>query len=109
MEKKYRALRFVGTVFRIIGIVLGVITILGALGFCASSILGGVGLESLVEQMDSDLQLPGVGMAAFGIVMGVVMLIYGGISAISTYAIGDVIYILIDIEANTRKAAEKTG
>ena len=46
MEKRYKALRFIGSIYKVIGIIVGVITVLGAIGFCVLSAIGSSALPS---------------------------------------------------------------
>jgi len=110
MEKKFKALRFVATVYKVLGIIAGVLTILGSIGFCLFSILGG----SLMNSMMNGLNNYGGGSASpaglfggivGGVIVGVLILLYGGIASISLYAIGEGIYLFIGIEENTRTTA----
>jgi len=55
MEKKYRALRFVGTVYKVFGIITGVLTAISAIGFCAMSILGGSLLNGVLTSINNSV------------------------------------------------------
>ena len=50
MEKKFKALRFVGTVYKVLGIIAGVLTAIGAIGSCLFSILGGSLITSAIAR-----------------------------------------------------------
>ena len=41
-----------------------------------------------------------------GIILGLFILIYGGFSSLMIYGAGELIYVLLDIEQNTRETAE---
>lgn len=110
MEKKFKALRFVGTVYKVIGIIAGVLTAIGAIGSCLFSILGG----SLITSAINSVSNSGGGSAGpagvlggivGGVIVGVVILLYGGIASITLYALGEGIYLLIGLEENTRTSA----
>ncbi len=111
MEKKFKALRFVGTVYKVVGIIGGVLTILGALGFCLFSILGGSLMTSILNSASNTYGGGSSGPAGFlggilgGVIMGGIILIYGGITSITLYAFGEGIYLLIALEENTRTTA----
>ncbi len=106
MNKKYRALRIVGMVYKIIGTIILIVTIIGAVGTCLSGILGGALLSGITDQVKSDLQMAGSGsMAIIGIITGFVILLWGIIVGVTTFAAGEGIYLLIDIEENTRLTA----
>jgi hypothetical protein len=106
MIKKYRALRIVGMVYKVVGTIILVVTILAAAGSCLSGILGGALFSGIADQVKSGLQVAGSGgMAIMGIIMGFVILLWGVIVGVTTFAAGEGIYLLIDIEENTRMTA----
>ena len=106
MIKKYKALRIVGTIYKVIGTIILVVTVLAAVGSCLSGILGGALFRGLADQVQSDLPVAGSGgMAVMGIIMGFGILIYGVIVGVTTFAAGEGIYLLIDLEENTRLTA----
>ena len=51
MEKKFKALRFVATVYKVIGIIAGVLTVISAIGFCLTSILSGSLFDSALNSI----------------------------------------------------------
>ena len=102
MEKRYRALRTIGTIYKVLAAIVAVITLLSILGLCATSILGGVGQAAFSRGS-------GVG-GLFGGVLGalifsVVGIIYGGAVALTLYAVGEGIDLLLALEENTRLTA----
>ena len=44
MDKKYTVLRTLGKIYKVLGIIGGVLTLLTILGVCATSVLGGMAL-----------------------------------------------------------------
>ncbi|MBA4421270.1 MAG: hypothetical protein C0391_08990 [Anaerolinea sp.] len=107
MIKKYKALRFVGTVYKIFGYIILVTTILGAVGTCLSGLLGGAILAPLADELGSGFAAgSGFSAALFGILFGLLVLLYGGIIGISMLAAGEGVYLLIDLEDNTRQTVE---
>ncbi len=50
MEKRFKALRFMGTLYKILGVINGVATLILAVGICAVSVLGGAGLSDFAGQ-----------------------------------------------------------
>jgi len=102
MEKRYKALRIIGTLYKIFGTIVGVITVLVILSICATSVLGGAGLR----RFGHDMGLPAVfsGMLG-GLILSVVAIIYGGGLAITLYAAGEAVYLLLALEENTRATA----
>lgn len=102
MEKKYKALRTIGTIYKGLGIIAGILTVLVTVAFCATSIFGGAVFDMMNAGRDG-MGLGGVFGGAFGgIVFALGALIYGGGAAITLYALGEGVYLLIDLEENTR-------
>jgi len=107
MEKRYRAIRFIGSLYKIIGMIVGVITVLGALGSCIFSALSGSILDNALSQTLGNSS-GGIGLFSGllgGVIVGIFLLIYGGIAATILYASGEAIFLLIDMEENTRTTA----
>ena len=108
MEKRFKVLRIVGSFYKIVGIIIAAITILAALGFCGVSILGGTATESLIRN-----NIPNSGGQGLGILGGVLggviislgIILGGGVYAVSIYALGEAVYLLIALEENTRRTA----
>ena len=103
MVKKYKALRLVGTIYKIIGAIILVVTVIGAAGSCISGLLGGALLSGFANQLSiNPSPTDSGGMAVVGIVSGLAILLWGLIAGVTTFALGEGIYLLIDIEENTR-------
>lgn len=107
MEKKFKILRFLGTVYKVFGIIVGVVTILSVIGTCLFSVLGG----SMVERFQRELRgaVEGIGILGSvvgGVLVSLVLLLYGGGLAITLYAAGEGVYLLIALEENTRQTAQ---
>jgi hypothetical protein len=106
MEKRYKALRFIGTVYKVIGIIVGALAVLGAIGFCALSAIGGTALSSLGNSYGYSSGAGGLFSGLLGgVLVGGLMLLYGGITAITLYALGEGVYLFIGLEENTRATA----
>ena len=103
MESKYRALRTISTIFKVLGWVILILDILGACGASASMMLGGAAY----------LGMEGSGGGDFGLVYGlimavvvfVVMIVTVGIYALILIAASEGISVFLDIEENTREMA----
>lgn len=103
MEKRFRSLRIIGTVFKILawatlvlGVLGGIILIIGGLatGFSGSSALGN--------------DASGLGLVAglfTGLLGGVTTVICSLLGFLCLYAYGDAIYLALAIEENTRETA----
>jgi hypothetical protein len=102
MKTKYKALRIIGSIFKILGIIFGVITILAMLGACGLSLLGGTALDSIADSYGSGV----LGGALWGVIAAIVLLLYGGIPSLFFFAIGESIYLFIDMEENTHISAQ---
>ena len=89
MAKKYRALRIVATIYR----VLGWIVLVGGILF---SIIAGIAGIAFTEAMG----LNGAGGAIIGIILGIIVFTLVGLGIL---AYADLIYVAIDIEENTRR------
>ncbi len=105
MEKRYMALRTIGTIYKVLGVLVGALTILAVLGICASSVLGG----AVADQFGYELGRRGMGFGGlFGGVFGGLLvsffaILYGGGMAVTLYALGEGVYLLLALEENTRK------
>lgn len=105
MNKRFGALRFIGGVFKVIGVILGVIAVAGSLGICITSIVGGSAVQSLGNDFGYSTNALGLAGAFGGILSGLVVLITVGLAAVSEYAIGEAISLFLAIEENTRATA----
>jgi hypothetical protein len=103
MDKRYRALRTIGTIYKVIGAILAVITILGAIGICITSIAGGAAFNSILSQYSNSAgTLSGI---FGGVLLGFIVILYGGLMSVTMYGFGEGIYLLIALEENTRTTA----
>lgn len=97
MKKRFGVLRVISTIFKIIGIALAVVAILGSL------------ISAFTSMMSSDLFTDwgfdeNTG-AMFGIFLSFAGLVAGLLYAILIYGFGELILLLIAIEDNTSKTA----
>lgn len=91
---KYKALRTIANLYKILAFVLGGILVIGALIIMASGAASSTG------------SLGGPSMLAGGFIGGLIMLIYAGLVFVGLYGFGEFIYLFLDIEENTRKTNE---
>jgi hypothetical protein len=110
MEKRFKVLRIVGSVYKVVGIILLVVTLLSALGLCGMSVLGGSAMESVLNNLPGSTQGQGQGLGLLGGVVGGMLfslgiILSGGIYAVTIYALGEAVYLLIALEENTRRTA----
>ena len=102
--KKYAALRTIATIFKILGIISLVLTILLALASCLFYGIMGASFGNIPD-LYGNYNSDGSGVVvAAGIIVGVMILIYGGFSSLMIYGAGELIYVLLDIEQNTRES-----
>jgi len=103
MEKRYRALRIIGAIYKVLGGIVGIITILLALGICATSLLGGAAINNFSRQYGGNTGVWGLFSGVLGGIIGSILtIISGGTMAITLYATGEGVYLLLAIEENTR-------
>ena len=108
MEKRYKVLRTIGTIYKILGIVAAVITVLALLASCAMIFFGSSALSDLSRQLGREFgNMPYrmMGTVFGGLLAAVSAIIYGGGLALSLYALGEGVYLFIAIEENTRTTA----
>lgn len=105
MEKKFRVLRIVGTIWKVLAWVMLIVGFLASVGLLLMSIFGGQMIRQLMppEQMPWAPQLFGV---AGGVVSFLVSLIVTLIYFLLFYAVGELIYLLLAIEENTRLTSQ---
>lgn len=98
MPRKYRALRFIGLILKIIGgleLAVGVVSILLLpLVFSDSN--------TLLLQLGFNHPFPGSGLLV-GILSGLFIFLCGTVIGLLTFSAGEIFNILIAIEENTRK------
>lgn len=93
MEQRYAALRMIGNIYKILGLVVGGITALAMLAICAGGLRGASTAFSLF------------GGALGGLLGMLLVLIYGGSIALTLYAAGEGVSLLLALEENTRMTA----
>lgn len=96
MDRRFTALRVIGTVFKILAWITLIFGLLGAIsmlvfGFTLSSQQGPLGLT--------------LGGPLAGIALFLVTLILTVVSFLTLYAIGESVYLFLTIEENTRRSA----
>lgn len=108
MEKKYKALRAIGTIYKIFGAILAILTILSAIGICLASLGAGMAVDSIMRDLGGDRGMMGgyFGGAIGGLFSAIMAIILGGGAALTLFATGEGIYVLIDLEENTRRTSE---
>jgi len=106
MNKKFKVLRFIGTLWKILAWIILIIGVISAFAILLVSIFSG-GVGSQMEQVQGEMAWA---PWAFGFLGGII----GFIGAIIItlfyflvlYAIGELIYLFLSIEENTRRTAQ---
>ena len=107
MEPRYRALRIIGTIYKVLGAIAGAITILLVLVICASSVLGGAALSSLSNQLGESSGFGALSGGVFGgFLISLFAMLYGGGIAVTLFGFGEGISLLLALEENTRATAQ---
>ena len=104
MNKKFGVLRFIGVVFKVIGVVMGVIAVAGSIGVCIVTAVSGGAAQSLYNDFGYYGNV-GAGGIFGGLLAGLMILLSFGIAALSEYAVGEGIFLFLAIEENTRATA----
>ena len=102
MEKKYSALRIIGMIYKVAGVIIAAITVLVVMGSLVSPFLG-----MPMGRMPGGAGdfLPGLAILA-SLFFSLLALVYGGVMALTLYALGEGIYLLLALEENTRATAQ---
>ena len=108
MAKKYRILRIVATGFQVVGWITVIVGILAGIALCLISIVGGSAIGDIAD--DSGVAFAGalvgvVGGAVAGVVIGLAATLYGIIVGFALIASGQIYYVFLDVEENTRETA----
>ncbi len=107
MEQRFRVLRIISTIYKVLGGLVAVIAVIAIIGGCLTSVFGGAVLGSLFDGRGGGGGLLGgvVGGLIQAVVITVVSLIYGGGAAVTLYAFGEGIELVLSLEENTRTTA----
>jgi hypothetical protein len=102
MEKKFKILRLVATLWKIIAWILLVLSILGGCGVLVTALVAG--------NQFSRQGIPGIGVlgsVAGGIGFALVAILAGFLYFVTLFAIAEMIDVALAIEENTRSTAEQ--
>lgn len=102
MEQRYRVLRVIGTLYKVLAVIVAVVVVLALVGGTLAAFLGGG--RWMMGRFDDGprMGLAAVGMAAWWFAA----LLYGTIITVTLYAMGEGLGVLLAVEENTRRAAE---
>lgn len=101
MEKRYKVLRFVATLWKILAWVALVLGVLSAFGVLLGGVLGGMGPQ-FWRELGLNPMVFGGGGVLVGIIGFLVGLIITAFQFLVLYATGEIFSVLIAIEENTR-------
>nr|HID12701.1 hypothetical protein [Anaerolineae bacterium] len=106
MDKKFTVLRIIGTIWKILAWIALIVGILSSIGILLTSVLGGEMLRQFGQRPGLMPWTPWAFGLAGGVVMFIVSLVATVIYFLMLYAVGELIYLLLAIEENTRLAAQ---
>ncbi len=101
MGNRFRVLRIVATIIKILA---WIVLVLGVLGGCASIVLGLMGGAGTPRGGGAELAVLG---GLFGAFSGIAIIIFALLEFLFLYAFGELIYLLLALEENTRLTAER--
>jgi hypothetical protein len=102
MEKKYRILRIVATIWKVLAWIVLVISVLGGCASIAFGVLaGGAGSSS------NNTLAPLLGGAIGGAISGLIAIFIGVLYFVSLYAFAELVDVMLALEENTRATAEQ--
>jgi hypothetical protein len=111
VEKKFRVLRFVGTVWKILAWIILIVGLLTAIAVLVLSLVGEG--QQMMGRWDVRPESMPWGPGAFGVVGGVVGFLVSLLGTVVYfllfYAAGELVFLLIAIEENTRVAAQSSA
>jgi len=107
VEKRFTVLRIVATLYKILGWIILVVGTLASLGIFVAGLLGGAGVS---QYMSRGSQLGGLMSGALGgLVAAVISFLLTLLYFVLTYGVGEVIYLFVAIEENTRATSAWIG
>jgi len=107
MERRYRALRTIATIFKVVGWMVLVLGILSACGTSGLILVGGASVPGMMDLGGGAGQGGLVWGFVGAVVMFLVMMVTVGLYALILIATAEGIYVFLDIEENTREMARR--
>lgn len=101
MEKRYNILRIIAVIYKVIGVLLLGATIIGFVFIVVTALTGGLA----ASQSATSTSTFGATSPWLGLLVWVPILLGGILSALGTYAFGELVELLIATEENTRATA----
>ena len=107
VEKRFRVLRVIGTIYKILGWIILVVGVLTSLGILVAGLVGGAGVTQF---MSRNSQLGGLmGSVLGGLIAAVVSFVLTLVYFVFVYGMGELIYLFLAIEENTRATSAWIG
>jgi hypothetical protein len=104
VKKKFTVLRIIGTLWKVLAWIALVLGIIASVGVLLAGVLGGPMMRQTIPVPEGASWAYSV---AGGIIGFIAMLIGTIVYFLMMYAVGELIYLLIAIEENTRHASEQ--
>ena len=107
MEKRFRALRIVGSVLKIIAWIVLILGVLGGLVAIVAGMAGGLagGYRNSPAPNNMFPGVPGLGGVVGGLFFALASVVSGLLSFLFLYGAGEAVYLALAIEENTRETA----
>jgi hypothetical protein len=105
VEKRYPILRTLSVIYKVLGGIVGALTLLVSIGTCIAAIAGGRMFGEMGRQLG--IQIPGMGGVVGGVILGLISLLYGGFAALTLYGAGELINLFISMEEHLRSLAQR--
>jgi uncharacterized membrane protein len=103
MKKRFKMLRLVAFIWKIVAWVILVLSVLGGCGSLVALLLAG----DQFSRQASALGLGMLGGAVGGVVIAMIAILFGLFYFISLFAIAETIDVVLSLEENTRAATEQ--
>ena len=100
MEKRFGILRLIGSIYKILGIITAVLTVIGSLAACVISVAGTGIYQAAMEEAGMMM-----GGAVAGVIVAGVGLFWGAVMALMLYGLGEGIFLALALEENTRRTS----
>ena len=101
VPRKFGTFRLISTFFKIIGVIILAITVIGAIFLAVALPIGSSVLGNLLPTAETPERMYSYGILS-GVLMALITLLIGSLWGALTYGIGEMFYVLIAIEQNTR-------
>jgi hypothetical protein len=100
VEKRFTVLRIIAAIYKVLGWIILVVGTLVSLGIFISGLIGGAGMAQFMQR-NAPLG-PLMGGVLGGLVAGAFSFLLTLIYFVFTYGVGEIIYLFIAVEENTR-------